>query len=202
MNLNNQNLKYSIYKVTNLLNNKIYIGITKRKVRERFNEHCRKSFIKSLLTQNILKYGRDNFKVEVIEICEDLDTLYKKETEYIRSLNAMVPNGYNKCDDIYIYNIENKKHIRPSDETLKKARLARLGSKHTEECKKRMSENRKGIIAYTKPVIAIDSNNNKFYFNSVNEAAKQLNIKPRSISNVLHGWNKRAKKYFFVFQGV
>lgn len=88
---------YTIYKITNLVNQKIYIGQTIRNLQTRFNEHC--SFSRdrnSLIGKSIKKYGRNNFKIESIDISatskDELDLL---EIKYIKELNCLCPNGYN-----------------------------------------------------------------------------------------------------------
>ena len=87
-----------IYRITNILNGKSYIGETKQvDVQSRWNNH-----IKSIETKNgataligaLEKYGQENFKFEVLIICFDEDRLYY-EVEYIKKLNTLVPHGYN-----------------------------------------------------------------------------------------------------------
>lgn len=70
-----------VYKITNLVDNKIYIGITTRTVEERFREHYahRKERQHLHLYQAMIKYGRENFKVETIDTAETLEELYEKE---------------------------------------------------------------------------------------------------------------------------
>lgn len=58
-----------IYKITNLTNNKIYIGQAKD-VSQRWYQHCLESVAKKnncKLCNAIRKYGVNNFKVEIIE---------------------------------------------------------------------------------------------------------------------------------------
>ena len=80
-----------IYKITNLINGKIYIGLTTRTVEARWKEHCRKS--SQEIDQAIYNYGKDNFIIEEIEECDDdlLDEREKYWIEYYDSFN----NGYN-----------------------------------------------------------------------------------------------------------
>lgn len=63
-----------IYKITNLNNNKIYIGKTERTIAIRWREH--KKNIKNLqhlpLYKALKKYGVENFKIEEIETCNNL----------------------------------------------------------------------------------------------------------------------------------
>lgn len=72
-----------IYKTTNLVNNKIYIG---KKHRSEFVPNYFGSGV--LIRKAIEKYGKDNFKVEVIEWCETLEELNIKERYYIKVLNS------------------------------------------------------------------------------------------------------------------
>ena len=62
-----------IYKITNLINNKIYIGKTNRTIEERFKEHCneykKERSEKRPLYNAMNKYGIENFKIEQIEEC-------------------------------------------------------------------------------------------------------------------------------------
>lgn len=62
-----------IYKITNIKNNKIYIGKTNNTIEKRFQEHCQAS--KKVRNENrplykaMNKYGIENFKVELVEQC-------------------------------------------------------------------------------------------------------------------------------------
>lgn len=85
-----------IYKITNKINKKCYIGQTINDVEKRWKDHC-----KSIGTQNgcpgirraFEKYGIENFKFEVLIICFDKD-LSKYEKEYIKKFDSY-KNGYN-----------------------------------------------------------------------------------------------------------
>ena len=85
---------YSLYKITNLLNNKIYIGVTNRNPEERFTEH-KKPSAKSFIGKAIQSDGVENFSFEILltEI-EDKD-ISDLECEYIKKYNSLLPNGYN-----------------------------------------------------------------------------------------------------------
>lgn len=82
-----------IYKITNLVNNKIYIGQTIQTTRIRFNQHCTNKTM--LIGKAIQKHGRENFKIEVINEFATIDELNYFEEYYIRELNSLVPHGYN-----------------------------------------------------------------------------------------------------------
>ena len=72
-----------IYKITNLVNNKIYIGKTKNDYLSRYKGHIKlaKSNKESSqpITLAIRKYGEDNFKVECIDTASSIEELNDKE---------------------------------------------------------------------------------------------------------------------------
>ena len=84
-----------IYRLTNLIRNKAYIGQTddfKRRMRDHKNGS---NIHNSYVDRSIRKHGWHNFKVEIIidDVPEeDLDNL---EISYIAFYNTMAPNGYN-----------------------------------------------------------------------------------------------------------
>lgn len=85
-----------IYKITNKINGKIYIGQTIRSVGERFFEHSNKTKSKkSILSSAIQKYGKEKFKIEEIDGANSLSELNYLETHYIYKFNTLAPNGYN-----------------------------------------------------------------------------------------------------------
>jgi group I intron endonuclease len=89
-----------IYKITNLVTNKIYIGQTVSTLHHRFNQHvwnaynCKKDS-KGVLKNSIKKYGKENFSIEQIDSANSLDELNLKEELWIKELNSMIPSGYN-----------------------------------------------------------------------------------------------------------
>lgn len=88
-----------IYKITNLVNGKVYIGKTmKNQLRTRFREHIAEARRgnKSYLKQALRKYGFDKFSIEPICEVADRDELSKKEIELIKLYDSMNPEkGYN-----------------------------------------------------------------------------------------------------------
>ncbi len=93
-------MKYGvIYKHTNKINGKSYIGQTTR-------ENTEKRFSKSDSTYRnyktcpaffpaLQKYTWDNFETEILVSCFDQDYLNKMEEYYIHLFNALAPHGYN-----------------------------------------------------------------------------------------------------------
>lgn len=88
-------MKYRyIYKITNIINGKIYIG--KRTCKKEPNkDRYLGSGIKIRLA--IKKYGEENFRKDILEICESENELNEREKYYI--------NKFNSLDDKIGYNI-------------------------------------------------------------------------------------------------
>lgn len=85
-------MKKAIYKITNKINNKIYIGQSINP-EQRFLAHCYKhTEYKSLINNAINKYGKDNFELEIIGWFEDYND---KEKYYIQFYRSLAPYGYN-----------------------------------------------------------------------------------------------------------
>ena len=133
-----------IYKITNLINGKVYIGQSERlteREREHFyrlgrgehnNEHLQKSFN---------KYGKDKFIFEVIEETDDLDV---KEIYWI--------NEYGGINSKLNYNLKDPLTMKWSDYTRVKKSKSMIGEnnpnfgrKWTQEQKDDASKKRKGV---------------------------------------------------------
>lgn len=88
--------KGKIYKITNKINNKVYIGCTVNSLEKRYLEHlyrCFKTDYKSKLYNSIKKYGEENFSIELVEEC-DLSNIYEIEKKYIEEYDSF-KNGLN-----------------------------------------------------------------------------------------------------------
>lgn len=92
-----------IYKITNLINNKVYIGQTidyERRIDEHIRHYLNSNYhdFNSLLYKAIRKYGINNFSFEMIEEC-DTSELDNKEVKWIKEYNSYCnwpnSNGYN-----------------------------------------------------------------------------------------------------------
>ena len=86
-----------IYKITNTINGKSYIGQTIQNVKERFYQHCATKCSKAVsnkaIHRAIKKYGKSNFTVEVIEEIDSAN-LNDRERYWIKCYNSY-NNGYN-----------------------------------------------------------------------------------------------------------
>ena len=86
-----------IYKITNKINNKIYIGKTTSTVEKRWREHCddyqRESCKNRPLYSAMRKYGVENFVIEIVEECSDT-VLNEREVFWIENYGSF-KYGYN-----------------------------------------------------------------------------------------------------------
>lgn len=115
-----------IYKITNTITNKCYIGQTTQDLCERWRQHKQKKSNCSYLKSAFIKYGIKNFEFKLLCIGFD-DKLNDLEIYYINKYNTIVPNGYN---------------LRAGGNN---------GGKHNEETKKKISQALKGRPIYHKP---------------------------------------------------
>lgn len=136
-----------IYKITNIINNKCYVGSSvniigrwyTHKTELKFNKH---HSIK--LQRSYNKHGFDNFKYEIIEEC-DVELLFSREIYYVDLFNCY-ENGYN----IAIPSKSVMLGRNHSDETKKILRNKSKGNKNrlnmtfTDESKKKISDSLKG----------------------------------------------------------
>lgn len=85
-----------IYKITNLINNKIYIGQSVN-AKHRWEQHvsASKHNPRTIVDRAIKKYGEENFGVEVIEKTEQYDERERYWITYYNSTNHDI--GYNVC---------------------------------------------------------------------------------------------------------
>lgn len=93
-------MRKSIYKITNILNNKSYIGQAINP-EERFKRHCMNFGSRggithkdeSIINNAILKYGKENFIFKILE--SDIENYNEREKYWIKYYNTQKPNGYN-----------------------------------------------------------------------------------------------------------
>lgn len=84
----------SLYRVTNSVNDKVYIGVTKHPER-RFKRHCRLNSKKpTLLNLAVAKYGAENFSMEILCVSTE-EYCYELEAKAIAAYCTQTPNGYN-----------------------------------------------------------------------------------------------------------
>lgn len=176
-----------IYKMTNNINGKIYVGQTTRSLEERMDEHKRHSLV--LVDKEISKYGFDNFSTEVIDHADTLKELDEKERKWIAFYDCMIPNGYNLCNGGST--TEGYHHTDEAKAKMSRAKKGKYtgeensfyGKHHSAEQKAKWSKDRKGrnmdkareamLKNWRKRVRNINTGK---IFNSIKEAAEYYGI--------------------------
>jgi CRP-like cAMP-binding protein len=87
-----------IYKISNIVNNKLYVGQTVQRIDQRFSKHISDAYAKKnqkgLLARAIVKHGESKFNIELLEEV-DSGNLNVREIWWIEYLKSRYPDGYN-----------------------------------------------------------------------------------------------------------
>lgn len=158
-----------IYKITNKINNKIYIGqVYNKTIQNRFNRHIGEANInsKSYIGRAIAKYGKENFIVEEIDKANSLEELNNKEIYWIKYYNSTDHNiGYNLTpggDGGNTYLCKTKEEL---DEIKKKISKSNSGKNNG------MSKQIKAYNVNTKEIL---------HFETLGEACKYFNHRQKA----------------------
>lgn len=163
---------FEIYKITNCVNNKIYVGATMDGTGVRWRRHIIKANAggSTPICKAIREFGKDNFKIEVIELCDNEGHMNIREAYWIAQLGATNSEiGYN----------------------------SKIGGgiRHqSEETKEKISKLHKGKESkFRKPILQYDKDGNLVReYPSVSEAVETTKISKSSIIRVL---NKIALRF-------
>ena len=191
-----------IYKITNRVNDKIYIGKTYLNPDQRFKQHCnesKKSEKKNRpLYSAMNKYGVENFIIETIEETDSPEEREKYWIEYFGSFK----NGYNATiggdgrpylDYDLIYNT----YIKVNSIS-KTAELCQCCKDSVVKVLKNNGLTTQDFIKNSSKTVAmLDKNTEEILkiFPSAREASKFLNKTPQHIRDVCLGKRKSAYGY-------
>lgn len=135
--VNKKHVYGRIYCVTNLRDEKKYVGKTVKQVSERWKSHCRLRALRSSYLQKAIKrYGAECFVIRQLAVAYSLSALNRLEREWIARFGTLVPAGYN-----LIGGGEGAGTFHP----LSRAKIRRALAKP--EVKGRLSEARKALWA-------------------------------------------------------
>lgn len=192
--------KSGIYKWTNRINNKIYIG-SAINLTKRLEDYFRVKRLKKILLKSrssiyssILKYGHNNFSLEILEYCEP-NNLIIREQYYLDLLkpeynicktagNTLGRKFSEKTKRLISNSLKGKK---VSNESILKSSQARKGKNYVCPCKL-------GLIT-----VVINSENNKVkVYKSISAAAKDINCPSVTLWRKIDS-HKRQNKIYMVF---
>lgn len=163
-----------IYKSTNTINNKMYIGQTIQTLKERIYGHKSKLKAGSRLCFHnaIRKYGINNFDWEIIYECNDSNKLDKMEMYYIGYYDTY-NNGYNST-------------LGGDKGT--------VGYKHTKESLQKISDAQTGYKHHGARPVSVEGKS----FATIKEAAIALNVCWNTVWNRLR---KSNNDYYYLDEG-
>jgi group I intron endonuclease len=169
---------YQVYKITNLLNNMVYIG-SSVEVERRWRQHKQASINENdhhynyPLMKAFREFGINNFKFEIIETCNDYKEMIETEHSWIIKEDCVEPKGYNQTD-----NTESPMF--------------------DPEIAKKMSDTKRE--KYGKRVCEIDNNKQILtIWNSLAEAGEETGLDRYKISNVCNGTRLTTGNRYFRF---
>lgn len=206
-----------IYKITNDINQKIYVGKTERTVEERFLEHCRvfkrERNEKRPLYSAMRKYGIEHFHIELIE---ETDNPEEREIYWIEKLGSF-KNGYNatlggdgkKYLD-YDLVIDTYKKIKNQKEV---AKYLNISEKTVHKILQRRKIQTVAPKNGNKPIFYLDRNGNFIsHFESCGDGARwiasqkvskaSIDTIAKRIADVARGERKTAYNYVWRFDKI
>jgi len=125
---------YTVYKTTNLVNGKIYVGVHKTK-------NPNDSYLGSgnQIKRAIEKYGADSFSKEILFEYADKDLAYAKEAEIVNEEFLLRDDVYNLCHGGKAFKgMLGKTHTEEHKQYLRELSTGKL---HTQDAKDKMRQN-------------------------------------------------------------
>jgi group I intron endonuclease len=212
----------AIYKIVNLVNNKCYIGSTKdlkKRIRSHLGDLKRNKHHCIALQRAYNKYGKDNFIILPIWVCQEEDRLQweqifmdEQKPEYNMAKSSSAPMEGRKHSPETIEKFKNrpvkkgKDHHKFGSKWTDEHRSAILTArreknyKHSSETRKKMSETSKKLnrAADLKESIerqkraVVDNLGNKF--NSMVDAANFHGVSVQTVCDILKGRHSKTRK--------
>lgn len=193
-----------IYKITNTLNGKCYIGQS-IDIQRRWEEHLYRSSNCIFLKYALYKYGASNFTFEVIEECEP-EMLNEREMYWIKYYNSFGDDGYNLTaggSGTLKYNLEVVYEDYLVTQSIEKT-AKNIGC-HKNTVRRILREY--GINLHeqsdAKPIEQIDTQTLKVIkqYTSIQEAADEMGVEHAAIRMALIGKHKTSAGYYWRFAG-
>lgn len=197
-----------VYLITNILNNKKYIG-------KHSTDNLEDNYIGSgiIIKQIIHKYGKEVFKKQILEFCNSEEQAFEREKYWIKFYNALQDDNFYNLDQggrgrsNYIPSQETRKKISQSqkerfknkenhpmfnkhhsNETKEKIRQGNLGKIVTKQTKEKLSKAKSG--ENNPRAIKVECLNNHKIFNTIKEAAQWAGVDNSTLAQHLKGRTK------------
>lgn len=146
--------KFGIYSITNIINNKKYIGSTAKSFDSRWKKHITNlkngGHASHHLQSSWNKYGEDNFVFKIEEVVGSLENLLNLERDYITKYDSY-NNGYNENPDPNFSPMLNKNTQEKVSEGMKKY-WERLKEELSEDEYKKLCKEKHGHSAWNKGI--------------------------------------------------
>ena len=184
-----------IYKIENLINNKVYIG-SSISVMNRFSTHKRlligNIHFNKHLQSSFNKYGIENFKFEILEYLKFINKNLIQERE---EFNIKL---HNSTDSKYGYNkrVECNTNLgmKFTDEQREKMKISHIGNKRTKEAHLKILESQyKKVLQISEDGIILNK------FNSIKEAEESTSISRQNISACCRNVLNSAGGFYWSF---
>lgn len=200
-----------VYKITNKVTGKVYIGITNQGAGARYRHHWYEARIgeSAPIHRSMAKYGEENFTLEILETVDTYDELKEREKYWIKFYNSMDRSkGYNLTeggDGTF-----GRLH---SEETKEKIRQKAIGRKASEEAKKKMSEAQKKyseqhkanadrirVLNY-KPIEVFDLQGNKIEeFETTKQCAEKYGVSSTMVKSYCRSDQPKLTKFGVIWR--
>lgn len=175
----------TIYKITCLVNQKIYVGQTSETIEKRFARHMgyQKEENDTKFYRAVRKYGAENFEIEAIDFADTQEELDKKEKYYIDLFDS-VRNGYNTKDSIGKCGGDTLSEHDNIEEIKEKIRQSKLGDKNPMRIHGGLYGSRNGMygksgkenpFAKRCKAVSIDGSDVK-YFDTLTQLKEHFNV--------------------------
>ena len=194
-----------VYKITNLLNQDSYIGSSKN-IEERWKKHLylynREGRHYSYhLYRAMRKYGVENFKFEVLELCSEQDRTERERYYFFLinpKYNEMVPR------DNRLFSEEKRQEFKDRCKEAWKTKSQDSKNKAFENLKKgHMSQAYMRMVKQRRPVIATRlSDGEQILFASLSDAERAVRVPKSSIHQIISPNHPRKSSKGYTFRYV
>jgi len=187
----------SIYKITNKVTGKEYVGQTTRSLISRFNSHLTEKRNRHI-SNSIRQYGKENFEFVEIFVAFDKEELNNAEIFFVQHYNTLYPNGYN-------HRAGGNQNGICSDELKKKISAAKVGKPNLKRRGELRSKEQRLSISRTlggQNIIAINLKTNEIKVYETAHATKKDGHNPSNVVQICKraSYRTHSKGWAFMYE--